>query len=201
VTGCGTAGPRRRSPPGCRTTIQPILFAGAPRGDLSVITPSRHRPWPSNGAGYAPAGPPIRTQAGPRAAIPRAPLPRRTPHRRRRPSGSGHWEGDLAIGNNGKSALETLVERTSRFLILVPLVGRDSLGVGEGVIAVTGNLRWWLPISTTNPVRSMTGRSPPRNSLNGSRKMIPMPQFTIFSPVVHRFGNPIGPLQSPHRWC
>ena len=52
----------------------------------------------------------------------------------------GHWEGDLVIGKDGKSAVATLVERTSRFLILVPLSGRDSLTVGEAVIAATGGL-------------------------------------------------------------
>ena len=39
------------------------------------------------------------------------------------------------IGKDGKSAVATLVERTSRFLILVPLTGRDSLTVGDAVIA------------------------------------------------------------------
>jgi IS30 family transposase len=52
----------------------------------------------------------------------------------------GHWEGDLVIGKDGKSAVATLVERTSRFLILVPLSGRDSLSVGEAIIAATGGL-------------------------------------------------------------
>src|SRR5437879_422836 len=52
----------------------------------------------------------------------------------------GHWEGDLVIGKDGRSAVATLVERTSRFLILVPLTARDSLTVGEAIIAATGGL-------------------------------------------------------------
>jgi transposase, IS30 family len=52
----------------------------------------------------------------------------------------GHWEGDLVIGKDGRTAVATLVERTSRFLILVPLAGRDSLTVGQAVIAATGGL-------------------------------------------------------------
>jgi IS30 family transposase len=61
----------------------------------------------------------------------------------------GHWEGDLVIGKAGKTAVATLVERTSRFLILVPLTGRDSLTVTQAIIAAVGD----LPASIT---RSLT---------------------------------------------
>lgn len=44
----------------------------------------------------------------------------------------GYREGDLVIG---RSAVLTLVERTSRLLILAPLTGRDSPAVRDAVIA------------------------------------------------------------------
>lgn len=44
----------------------------------------------------------------------------------------GHWEGDLVMGKNRESAIGTLVERTSRFLIIVPLKKKDATSVRKG---------------------------------------------------------------------
>jgi IS30 family transposase len=45
----------------------------------------------------------------------------------------GHWEGDLLAGS-GSSRIATLVERHSRYVLLVRLLGRDSASVVQALI-------------------------------------------------------------------
>jgi IS30 family transposase len=52
----------------------------------------------------------------------------------------GHWEGDLIIGKNGQSAIGTLVERRTRFLMLLHLPNHDAEAVQEAMIAATRRL-------------------------------------------------------------
>lgn len=62
----------------------------------------------------------------------------------------GHWEGDLIIGKQGKSAAGTLVERVSRYLIIVPLPrGHDADEVKDGVFAQVSGLPGMMRRSLT----------------------------------------------------
>jgi len=61
----------------------------------------------------------------------------------------GHWEGDLIVGKGGRSAIGTLVERLSRYVMLVHLPnGRDAeavrLALSEQVQRLPAELRQTL---------------------------------------------------------
>lgn len=62
----------------------------------------------------------------------------------------GHWEGDLIVGPESKSAIGTLVERSTRFTILLHLPGRhDADSVAATMIAAMGDLPQHLRRSIT----------------------------------------------------
>lgn len=62
----------------------------------------------------------------------------------------GHWEGDLILGPANRSAIGTLVERSTRFVILLHLPGRhDAASVAEAMIREMSKLPHHLRRSIT----------------------------------------------------
>jgi len=71
----------------------------------------------------------------------------------------GHWEGDLIVGEKGQSAIGTLVERTTRFLLPLHLPeGRTAEEVRTAMTAAIATLHPSLRRSLTwDQGREMTG--------------------------------------------
>lgn len=93
----------------------------------------------------------------------------------------GHWEGDLIIGKNNKSAIGTLVERSTRFVILLHLPdGYDAASVREAMTTAIGTLPAAL-------VRSITW--------DQGKEMAQHAQFSVDSGVDIYFCDPHSPWQ------
>ena len=92
----------------------------------------------------------------------------------------GHWEGDIILGKYHRSALGTLVERTTRFAILVPLTAYDATTVRR---AFTRAFKQ-LPAHLT---RSLT--------YDQGKEMAEHVQFSIATGVQVYFAHPQSPWE------
>lgn len=95
----------------------------------------------------------------------------------------GHWEGDLIIGQGNRSAVGTLVERTSRFVLLLHLPdGREAVKVNDAMKTAIGDLPAEL-------IRTITW--------DQGREMSSHLDFTVDTGVQVYFCDPHSPWQRP----
>ncbi len=93
----------------------------------------------------------------------------------------GHWEGDLILGKYKRSALGTLVERTTRYTILVPLgEHKDAAGVREAYAEAFKSLPAELKKSLT---------------YDQGKEMSEHEQFTIDTGIQVYFAHPGSPWE------
>ena len=95
----------------------------------------------------------------------------------------GHWEGDLIMGAFNRSAILTLVERSTRYTLL------GDLPVGHGAEEVYACLMELIPTLPANLARSLTW--------DQGREMALHATFTVDSGVQVYFCDPHSPWQRP----
>jgi IS30 family transposase len=93
----------------------------------------------------------------------------------------GHWEGDLIMGTNNRSAIGTLVERTTRYVLLLHLpYGRSTEHVRDALVDAVSA----LPVHLTRSLTWDQGVEMGRHS-----------QFTIATNIPVFFCDPASPWQ------
>jgi transposase, IS30 family len=93
----------------------------------------------------------------------------------------GHWEGDLILGKNKQSALGTLVERTTRYTLLVPLEDKKDASTVREAFA---NSFYSLPIELK---KSLT--------YDQGKEMSEHQRFTIDTGIKVYFAHPSSPWE------
>ena len=95
----------------------------------------------------------------------------------------GHWEGDLVVGKNNKSAVGTLVERTSRYMLLLHLPdGHDAARVDAAM---------------RRAVTKLPGQFFRTITWDQGREMARHAAFTVDTGIQIYFCDPHSPWQRP----
>lgn len=92
----------------------------------------------------------------------------------------GHWEGDIILGEGGRSAVGTLVERTTRYTLLLHLENRSA-------VAVEAAMRRSIQMLPTELRRSVTW--------DQGAEMATHASFTISTGIPIYFCDPHSPWQ------
>ncbi len=92
----------------------------------------------------------------------------------------GHWEGDLIMGKYKRTALGTLVERTTRYTILVPLTAKDAESVRKAYARELGSLPKEIAKTLT---------------YDQGKEMSQHKQFTIATGIAVYFAHPGSPWE------
>jgi IS30 family transposase len=93
----------------------------------------------------------------------------------------GHWEGDLILGKYKRSALGTLVERTTRYTILVPLGNqKDAVSVREAY---------------AKALRSIPAELKKTLTYDQGKEMSEHKRFTIDTGIQVYFAHPASPWE------
>jgi IS30 family transposase len=93
----------------------------------------------------------------------------------------GHWEGDLIIGKYKRTAIATLVERTTRYTMIIPLPE------GKGALAVREAMTKKLQKLPTHIRKTLT--------YDQGKEMSQHTQFTITTSMQVYFADPASPWQ------
>lgn len=92
----------------------------------------------------------------------------------------GHWEGDLILGKQKRTALGTVVERTTRDTILVPLNAKDATSVRNAYANALSSLpREITKTLTDDQGKEMSGHT----------------QFTLDTGIAVSFAHPGAPWE------
>jgi transposase, IS30 family len=92
----------------------------------------------------------------------------------------GHWEGDLILGKHQRTALGTLVERTTRYTLLGPLNAKDAISVRKAYV---------------NALRSLPREITKTLTYDQGKEMSEHKQFTIDTGITVYFAHPASPWE------